>query len=160
MKGSAAPAKITGFASALLCSAERESVVDQKAAAIVVTLALLVSGCAGMDPETRATLQEAPTCPPRIDEISLLLQNKPVGWWRIFQGVQAVAPPLAALSLLRDVIGKPYRSIYLDHWRVAFGSYNEQIDQRVRLLNKCDPKQIAEAAAKFGAEEMADPNSE
>ena len=45
---------------------------------------------------------------------------------------------MVVLSLLRDIfIGKPYRSIYLDHWRVAFGSYNRQIDERVRELNGC-----------------------
>ena len=46
-------------------------------------------------------------------------------------------PPMIVLSLIRDIIGKPYRSIYLDHWRVAFGSWNNRIDERVAELNEC-----------------------
>ncbi len=43
---------------------------------------------------------------------------------------------MVILSLLRDIfIGKPYRGIYLDHWRVSFGSYDRQIDERVGDLN-------------------------
>ena len=46
---------------------------------------------------------------------------------------------MVALSLLRDIfIGWPYRSIYLDHWRVAFGSYNTRIDTRVAELDSCE----------------------
>ena len=44
---------------------------------------------------------------------------------------------MIVLSLLRDVIGIPYRSIYLDHWRVAFGTYNHSIDHRVIELRAC-----------------------
>jgi len=44
---------------------------------------------------------------------------------------------MIVLSLLRDVIGKPYRSIYLDHWRVAFGSFNKQIEGRMAELDAC-----------------------
>jgi hypothetical protein len=48
------------------------------------------------------------------------------------------------LSLLRDIIGKPYRSIYLDHWRVAFGSYSEKIDVRVGELEACGGESMGE----------------
>ena len=59
------------------------------------------------------------------------------GLWRVNQGMQGIMPPLAVLSVLRDVVGVPYRSIYLDHWRVAFGTYDHAIDHRVDELKRC-----------------------
>jgi len=55
----------------------------------------------------------------------------------LFQGIQGIAPPMVVLSLLRDIYGKPFRSVYLDHWRIAFGSYNRRIDERVTELQAC-----------------------
>jgi hypothetical protein len=44
---------------------------------------------------------------------------------------------MIVLSLLRDAYVKPHRSIYLEHWRVALGSYSRQIDTRVAELQAC-----------------------
>ena len=72
------------------------------------------------------------------ETIQLLDESRPGGFKRVQHGLQGVAPPMVILSLVRDIfIGKPYRSIYLDHWRVAFGSYNKKIDERVSELQAC-----------------------
>jgi hypothetical protein len=96
---------------------------------MLVALALLLSGCAGINPDARYTLQQPMSCE---QDAAQLEASRASDMWRFAQGLQGIAPPLAALSLLRDIfVGRPYRSIYLDHWRVAFGSYNEKIDMRV-----------------------------
>ena len=67
---------------------------------------------------------------------------------RFTQLLQAVPPAGAiVLSGFRDIFigkpyritGKPYRSIYLDHWRVADGHYNRRaIEARVEEPKACN----------------------
>ena len=100
-----------------------------------VVCALLVSGCAGMNPDAREILQQPPECGQSTEQLEA---SHGSGLWRLGQGLQAILPPMILLSVLRDsFIGKPYRSVYLDHWRVAFGSYNRKIDARVDYLQAC-----------------------
>ena len=99
---------------------------------------LIASGCAGMHADARQLLQEPLDCANAQQDIQVLEDSRPGGFKRVTQGLQAVAPPMIVLSLLRDIfIGKPYRSIYLDHWRVAFGTYDDAIDHRVSELQVC-----------------------
>ncbi len=105
------------------------------AAAMLAACALGTSGCAVMKPDARQLLQEPPECGQSVEPLEA---SRGGGWWRFGQGLQAILPPLIVLSVLRDsLIAKPYRSIYLDHWRVAFGSYNRRIDLRVEYLEAC-----------------------
>ena len=101
--------------------------------------ALLTAGCAGMHADARQILQQPANCGQAQLDIQTLEASRPSGGKRFVQGVQGIAPPMVALSLLRDIfIGRPYRSVYLDHWRVAFGSYNTRIDTRVAELQSCE----------------------
>ncbi len=109
-----------------------------RAVALLMVVGLLAAGCAGIDPKARKMLQQPADCASAAADSAYLVEQKQGGWWRFAQGLQGIAPPLVVLSLLRDLfIGKPYRSIYLDHWRVAFGRYNEKIDNRVAELESC-----------------------
>ena len=106
---------------------------------ILAGLALFTYGCAGINPDARKMLQEPAACESPQQDIRLLEDSRAGGFKRVSQGIQGVAPPSVVISLIRDIfIGKPYRSIYLDHWRVAFGSYNKKIDTRVAKLSGCD----------------------
>ena len=104
---------------------------------VLAVFGLLATGCAGMNPDARKMLQEPASCANPQPDIQLLEEHRPGAFKRVTQGLQAVAPPMIALSLLRDIIGWPYRSIYLDHWRVAFGTYDHAIDHRVSELRAC-----------------------
>jgi hypothetical protein len=107
-------------------------------ATLLLACALVASGCAGMNLDARQILQQPASCDSAQTDIVALEASRAGGGWRFAQGLQGLLPPMIILSLLRDAfIGKPYRSIYLDHWRVAFGSYNEQIDARVTELQNC-----------------------
>ena len=104
-------------------------------AALLAACALLITGCAGMNPDARETLQQPPECGQSVEQLEA---SRGSGMWRLGQGLQGIMPPMIVLSVLRDsFIGKPYRSVYLDHWRVAFGSYNRKIDARVDYLQAC-----------------------
>jgi len=71
-------------------------------------------------------------------DIQTLEDARAGGGTRFLQGFQGIAPPMIVLSVLRDAVwGKPFRSVYLDHWRIAFGSYNRRIDERVTELRAC-----------------------
>ena len=109
----------------------------RKTVAVLASFVLFAFGCAGMNPDARMILQQPTDCANAGSNIEALKESRAGGFWRFTQGFQGIAPPMIVLSLLRDVIGKPYRSIYLDHWRVAFGSYNRQIDERVGELEHC-----------------------
>ncbi len=109
-----------------------------RVAAAIVASALFASGCAGISLEARQLIQQPADCADAQANIDVLQQNRAGGGKRVVQGLQGVAPPLAVLSILRDIfIGKPFRSVYLDHWRIAFGSYNGCIDDRVSELEAC-----------------------
>ncbi len=103
----------------------------------LAAFALLISGCAGITLDARQSLQEPASCQNTQQEILMLEDNRASGGERVVQGFQGLAPPMIVLSLLRDIYGKPFRSIYLDHWRIAFGSYNKKIDARVQELRAC-----------------------
>ena len=109
----------------------------ERAAALLCVCALAASGCAGMNPDARAMLQEPSSCENPQGDTQVLEASRASGGKRFAQGLQGIVPVTAVLSLLRDIVGKPYRSIYLDHWRVAFGSYNTKIDERVAELSQC-----------------------
>jgi hypothetical protein len=91
-----------------------------------------------MTPEARSMLQQPVSCEDVAGSKQTLEESRADGWWRAFQGLQGLLPPMIVLSLLRDIVGKPYRSIWLDHYRVAFGSYNDQIDARKAELDACN----------------------
>jgi hypothetical protein len=110
----------------------------QTAAALLCVSALILSGCAGMNADARAMLQQPLSCENPQADIETLKESRPSGGKRFLQFFQGIMPPMIVISLLRDLLyGKPYRSIYLDHWRVSFGSYNTQIDKRVTELEAC-----------------------
>jgi hypothetical protein len=90
-----------------------------------------------MNVDARKMLQEPASCENPQGDIETLQASRAGGGKRFAQGLQGIMPPMIVLSLIRDIFGKPYRSIYLDHWRVAFGSYNKKIDTRVTELEAC-----------------------
>ena len=106
--------------------------------ALLLACAVLLSGCVGINPDARVLLQEPPDCAQSAEQIQTLEDARAGGFKRFTRFLQSLAPPMVVLSLLRDAFyGKPYRSIYLDHWRVWTGSYNRKIDARVNELHSC-----------------------
>jgi hypothetical protein len=90
-----------------------------------------------MNLDARQILQQPANCEAAQPDTQALEASRPGGFKRFTHGLQGIMPPMVVLSLLRDIVGKPYRSIYLDHRRVAFGSYSKQIDARVAELAAC-----------------------
>jgi hypothetical protein len=106
--------------------------------ALLLVCVMALSGCAGMNADARSLLQQPVSCENAQGNIETLEASRPSGGKRFLQFFQGIMPPMIVISVLRDVFyGKPYRSIYLDHWRVSFGSYNGKIDERVAQLKEC-----------------------
>jgi len=106
--------------------------------AVIALSALFATGCAGISHEARQLIQQPADCADAQANIDVLKENRAGAGKRVVQGFQGVLPPMVVLSVLRDTfIGKPFRSVYLDHWRIAFGSYNGRIDERVSELEAC-----------------------
>ena len=107
--------------------------------AMLAACVLFASGCAGMNVDARKILQKPLDCENASGQVQALQDSRADAVKRITQGLQGIMPPMIVLSLFRDIfIAEPYRSIYLDHWRVAFGSYNDKIDARVGKLQSCE----------------------
>lgn len=110
-----------------------------RVAGFAAALALLTSGCAGISPEGRQMIHKPLDCANAQEGTRVLEADRAGGGLRVAQGFQAIAPPMIVLSALRDIfIGEPFRSVYLDHWRIAFGSYNRRIDARLAELQTCE----------------------
>ena len=110
-----------------------------RVAGFAAALALLSSGCTGISPEGRQMIQEPLACANAQEGIRVLEADRAGAGLRVAQGLQGIMPPMIVLSGLRDIfIGEPFRSVYLDHWRIAFGSYNRRIDARLAELQTCE----------------------
>ena len=117
---------------------KRSTSLSRVLVASVVVVGLASSGCAGIEPEAREMLWHPPSCENATAKIETLEANRAGGFKRFTQGVQGLAPPMVVLSVLRDTFwGRPFRSVYLDHWRIAFGGYNREINHRIHDLQKC-----------------------
>ena len=96
----------------------------------LVLCAAAVAGCAGIAPQAKDLLSEPPQCRTAAADLAVLEDSKR-GWLqRLAHGIQGVAPPAVIISLFRDISGNPH-GLYMDHWRTAFGTYNERIDSKV-----------------------------
>ena len=112
--------------------------INLRIAGFAAAVALVATGCAGISPEARQMLQQPADCASAQQDIEVLKEDRAGAGLRVVQGIQGIAPPMVVLSSLRDIfIGKPFRSVYFDHWRIAFGSYNGQIDAKVVELEGC-----------------------
>ena len=98
----------------------------------------LVTGCASIPERTKRELASPIHCDDVDLQIARLSRDHAAPAQRFWAGLQGVFPLTVVVSLVRDLLGKP-RGIYLDHWRVAFGSYNEKIEGRMDALqDACD----------------------
>ena len=93
-------------------------------------VAMVLSGCVGISPQAKRLLAEPAGCIAPQTDIALLGQSRSGGGRRFLQAMHGILPPLALVSLVRSLIGKP-PGMYADHWRVATGRYNTKIDARM-----------------------------
>ncbi len=100
-------------------------------------LAIFGLACASIPERTKRELAAPIECEDLDLQMARLSRDHSAPMQRFVAGVQGILPPAVVISLVRDLLGKP-RGIYVDHWRVAFGSYNEKIEGRMdQLFEKC-----------------------
>lgn len=102
-----------------------------------LVLVVIVAGCVSIPESTKRELESPLECHHVDMQMARLSSDRPTPVKRVRAVIQGVFPIAVAISLVRGVLGKP-RGIYRDHWRVAFGVYNEKIDDRMHdLRDRC-----------------------
>ena len=102
---------------------------------VAALCAILMSGCAGISEPTKQILKDSINCAQASSDRETLEADKAGALWRFAQGLQGIAPPMVVISLIRGAFNSP-PGLYLDHWRVASGTYNERIDDRVEAIDR------------------------
>lgn len=102
---------------------------------LVVVLCL---GCVSIPERTRSELEKSVHCDDVDLQMARLSRDHAAPGQRFIAGLQGLFPISVVVSLVRSAVGRP-RGMYLDHWRVAFGSYNQRIEDRMDALqDACD----------------------
>ena len=105
---------------------------------VVVLCAVALVACVGITPETKMTISQPVDCSLAFEDIAHLENAHASIGKRFFQGLMGVMPPSIIVSLFRAAARAP-EGMYLDHWRVATGSYNEQMDEKIESIRqRCD----------------------
>ena len=92
-------------------------------------LAFAVS-CASISQETIAAIQRPVDCSTAEEDVTFLEDERSGFFGRLFAGITAVLPPGSFIVIGRGIFNSP-DGIWTDKWKVAFGSYNRKIDDKV-----------------------------
>ncbi len=95
--------------------------------------AFALSACVGISPETKMKISEPVKCSSGSADISYLDSEHASGGKRFLQGLFGIMPPSIVISIFRAAARSP-EGMYLDHWRVASGSYNQQMNDKVASI--------------------------
>jgi hypothetical protein len=86
--------------------------------------------CASISQETIAAIEKPVDCSSASEDVTYLDDEKSGFFGRLFAGITAVLPPGSFIVIGRDLFGAP-DGIWTDKWKVAFGSYNRKIDDKI-----------------------------
>lgn len=103
--------------------------------AVVALCAFALTACVGISPETKMKISEPVNCSSGYADIAYLESEHASGGKRFVQGLFGILPPSIIISALRAAARSPER-MYLDHWSVASGSYNEQMDDKIASIKQ------------------------
>jgi len=99
----------------------------------MLPLALLLVfslSCASISQETIAAIEKPVDCSSASDDVAYLDDEKSGFFGRLFAAITAVLPPGSFIVIGRDLFGSP-DGIWTDKWKVASGSYNRKIDDKI-----------------------------
>ena len=98
---------------------------------------MLSVGCASISQDTIAAIKSPVRCDVADRDIAFLEDEKAGGFRRSLAGVTAILPPGSFIVIIRGILGMP-RGIWVDKWRVAFGTYNDKMDEKIeRTRQQC-----------------------
>jgi hypothetical protein len=100
---------------------------------IMIPLSLLLIfslSCASISQETIAAIEKPVDCGSASEDIAYLDDEKSGFFGRLIAGITAVLPPGVFIVIGRDLFSSP-DGIWADKFRVASGSYNRKIDDKV-----------------------------
>ncbi len=114
---------------------EEDLITRRARVAVVALCAFALSACIGITPEAKMKVSQPINCSSGAADISYLENARASGGKRFAQGFFGIAPPSIIISLLRQAARSP-EGAYTDHWRVASGSFNERIDDRITSIKQ------------------------
>ena len=98
---------------------------------IPLSLLLVFSlSCASISQETIAAIEKPVDCSSASEDIAFLDDEKSGFFGRLIAGITAVLPPGVFIVIGRDLFNSP-EGIWADKFRVASGSYNRKIDDKI-----------------------------
>jgi len=98
---------------------------------IPLSLLLVFSlSCASISQETIAAIKKPVDCSSASEDVAYLDDEKSGFFGRLLAGITAVLPPGSFIVIGRDLFGAP-DGIWTDKWKVASGSYNRKIDDKI-----------------------------
>jgi len=86
--------------------------------------------CASISQETIAAIEKPVDCNSASEDIAYLDDEKSGFFGRLIAGITAVLPPGSFIVIGRDLFGAP-DGIWTDKFKVASGSYNRKIDDKI-----------------------------
>ncbi len=93
-------------------------------------LLVFALSCASISQETIAEIKKPVDCSSASEDIAYLDDEKSGFFGRLFAGIGAVVPPSVFIVIGRDLFNSP-DGIWGDKFRVASGSYNRKIDDKI-----------------------------
>ena len=86
--------------------------------------------CASISQDTIAAIERPVDCSSAEQDVTFLEDERSGFFGRLFAGITAVLPPGSFIVIIRGIFNSP-DGIWTDKWKVAFGSYNRKIDDKV-----------------------------
>ena len=93
-------------------------------------LLVFTLSCASISQKTITEIEKPVDCSSASEDIAYLDDEKSGFFGRLFAGIGAVLPPGAFIVIGRDLFKAP-DGIWADKFRVASGSYNRKIDDKI-----------------------------
>jgi hypothetical protein len=99
----------------------------------IVPLSLLLVfalSCASISQETIAAIEKPVDCSSASEDVAYLDDERSGFFGRLIAGITAVLPPGVFIVIGRDLFSSP-DGIWADKFKVASGSYNGKIDDKI-----------------------------
>ncbi|MBW2292015.1 MAG: hypothetical protein JRG94_06845 [Deltaproteobacteria bacterium] len=103
---------------------------DRHSAVYLSMLLAFTLSCASISQETIAAIEKPVDCSSASQDVAYLDDEKSGFFGRLFAGITAVLPPGSFIVIGRDLFGAP-DGIWTDKFKVASGSYNRKIDDKI-----------------------------
>ncbi len=120
----------------------------RRIAAPLPLLLIFSLSCASISQETIAAIERPVDCSSASNDVVYLEDEKSGFFGRLFAGITAVLPPGSFIVIARGLFNAP-DGIWTDKWKVAFGSYNRKMDDKIAATKQQCGAQTSEMGSEY-----------